>query len=471
MKIKSATIACVILVVCILVGCSVDRWSSVESGEYVVAREAGTVNAIALSEIQKLEIDRDEGVAVFTQVDGPEIVVAFVPRDKAVWPSGCPTNINATRMEVLDLEESPLTIGSITLSDPILVRGCPPDPPQVILREDGAIGGGGGACVHRDQCIFFEQGERSASVPVTFTRVPPATSTSSPAATSTAAPAPTPVSGPQGPVPTPVPMKTGPVVDIPGSEYGVVELNSLDWPACCLDVAPRGERLAFATCHTMVQKIYVQNVDGSGLKEINSLRTHDGDGTCPDPAWSPDGRQLAFANYDYGLNVVNADGTNLTRLEAKGMAPVWSPDGQEIAFTAHPSQHELVIGVMNRDGTDLRLLTNNEGGDQRPAWSPDGQHIAFVSDRDGNREIYVMNKDGSDQRRLTYNEAQDWGPVWSPDGRYIVFTSDRNGHNGIYVVNSDGTDERWLLDTDAPQRWPMDVTKVRFIEYASHETR
>jgi Tol biopolymer transport system component len=276
--------------------------------------------------------------------------------------------------------------------------------------------------------------------------------------------APTPTPGPTRPLATPVPMKTGPVVDIPGSPYSVIELSILDPPACCLAAAPDGERHAFATCRTMAQKVYVQNVDGSGLKEISSLRIQDGDGPCPDPAWSPDSRQLVFANYDYSLYVVNADGTNLTRLVPEGFDPVWSPDGQQIAFTAHHAQKGVAIGVMNGDGNDFRLLTNSEGRDQRPAWSPDGQHIAFVSDRDGNQEIYVMNRDGSEQRRLTYHEAQDWGPVWSPDGRYIVFSSDRNGRNGLYAMNSDGTDQRWLMDTDAPARWPMDTTRVRFVE-------
>jgi Tol biopolymer transport system component len=275
-----------------------------------------------------------------------------------------------------------------------------------------------------------------------------------------------PATGPRWPIPTPVPIETAPVVDIPGGNYGVVELGPIDPPACCLDVAPDGERLAFATCRTVAQRVFVQNVDGSGLKEISSLRISDGDGPCPDPAWSPDGRQLVFVNYDYSLYVVNADRTNLTRLEPRGMAPVWSPDGQEIAFTAHHSQEESVIGVMNRDGSDLRLLTDNGAHDRLPSWSPDGQQIAFVSDRDGNEELYVMNRDASDQRRLTYHEAQDWGPVWPPDGRHIVFTSDRNGQNGIYVMSQDGADQRWLMDTDAPRRWPMDTTRVRFIEVA-----
>ncbi|MDY6876648.1 MAG: hypothetical protein SWK90_10680 [Chloroflexota bacterium] len=70
---------------------------------------------------------------MFTLTDGTEIVASFVPRDRAEWPSGCPANINSTRMEVLDIEEDPLTIGAVVFSDPILVRDCPPDPMRVVL--------------------------------------------------------------------------------------------------------------------------------------------------------------------------------------------------------------------------------------------------------------------------------------------------------------------------------------------------
>ncbi len=302
--------------------------------------------------------------------------------------------------------------------------------------------------------------------PITFTTLPSSTVTPTPASTPTAAPTPTPTTGPPPPIPTPIPPETDPLVEIPGSNYGLVELTSLDMPACCPTVAPGGQRLAFATCRTMVQKVYVQNIDGSSPKEISSLRIQNGDGPCPDPAWSPDGRQIAFVHYDHSLYVVNADGTGLTRLEPEGRDPNWSPDGQQIAFTAHHFEKGLAIAVMYRDGSDVRLLTTYEARDQRPAWSPDGQQLAFVSDRDGNREIYVMNSDGNDQRRLTYHEAQDWGPVWSPDGRHLVFTSDRSGQNGIYVMNSDGSNQTRLMAADAPGRWPMDVTRVRFVESA-----
>lgn len=161
-NIRRAAVGVTFFAAVMLSGCLADRWVGVEPGEYVVAHRSGTANATALAEIQKLEIDRDKGVAIFSLVGKQDSFVPFTPRGRAEWPSGCPTNINATRMEVLDLEETPLIIGSITLRQPVLVRGCPPDPIHVILREDGPIGGGGGACTDLNRCVFFEPQPASA---------------------------------------------------------------------------------------------------------------------------------------------------------------------------------------------------------------------------------------------------------------------------------------------------------------------
>jgi hypothetical protein len=139
----------------LLAGCSMDRWAEVEPGEYVLVDEGAATTIPVAREIQKLDIDRDERLMVLTLVDGSEIVAAFVPRDRTAWPAGCPTNIHSTRMEVLDIVQDPLTIGASSFSRPILVRDCPPDPARIVLREDGAIGGGGTACPYPEPCIYF----------------------------------------------------------------------------------------------------------------------------------------------------------------------------------------------------------------------------------------------------------------------------------------------------------------------------
>jgi hypothetical protein len=144
-------------------GCSMSRWAGVDPGEYAVFHGGVAAQSTAVQGIQKLMVDRDRGLMVFTLVDGSEIVASFVPRDRREWPVGCPTNIHSTRMEVLEIAEDPLTIGETVLNHPILVRDCPPDPLRLVLREDGAIGGGGNACPSLEPCIFFAPGSTASS--------------------------------------------------------------------------------------------------------------------------------------------------------------------------------------------------------------------------------------------------------------------------------------------------------------------
>jgi len=231
--------------------------------------------------------------------------------------------------------------------------------------------------------------------------------------------------------------------------------------------------------------LYVVNADGSGQRLLTRRASTD------TPAWSPDGRSIAFQSLRDGLGevyVMSADGTaqrNLTRSPATDFGPVWSLDGREIAFTSDRDGNAEVY-VMNADGTGQRNLTRNPASDVGPVWLPDGRKIAFVSDRSGGRwpdetyitnadgsgqrkwglggpvwspdgrrivfvrgrggaeEIYVMNADGSGKRRLTRNSAEDSSPAWSPDGRRIVFISIRDGTQAIYVINADGSGQRRL---------------------------
>ena len=94
---------------------------------------------------------------------------------------------------------------------------------------------------------------------------------------------------------------------------------------------------------------------------------------------------------------MNADGTGVTQLtdnDGRDGFPAWSPNGKQIAFDSS-RDGDLEIFVMNADGTGVTQLTDNDDYDGFPVWSPNGKQIAFMGNRDGDREIFVMNADGS----------------------------------------------------------------------------
>jgi Tol biopolymer transport system component len=142
----------------------------------------------------------------------------------------------------------------------------------------------------------------------------------------------------------------------------------------------------------------------------------------------------------------------LTHDPVSDFDPAWSPEGRLIAFRRIvPSSRgrgyrgfDTELHVMNADGSARRKLARMSNSDGSFSWSPDGRRIAFVSKRDGNDEVYVINVDGSRLRNLTRNPARDGDPKWSPDGRMIGFVSNRGGNRDIYVVNTDGSGLRNL---------------------------
>jgi Tol biopolymer transport system component len=200
--------------------------------------------------------------------------------------------------------------------------------------------------------------------------------------------------------------------------------------------------------------IYVVNADGTNLRRLTEGWAWD-----IEPAWSPDGAQIAFVSTRDGqrdLYTMNADGSSTRRLTDDVWpdgAPAWSPDGMSIAFQSSREGSDDIY-VMNADGTDRRRLTSDPGIELHPAWSPDGTRIAFMAGRGFDFDIYVMHADGSGRTRLTSAPGIDGDPAWSPDGASIAFASQRalervpeiDAYEGeLYLMRSDGTGQQRVL--------------------------
>ncbi len=202
-----------------------------------------------------------------------------------------------------------------------------------------------------------------------------------------------------------------------------------------------GTKIAFNSNRDGVNVIYIMNADGTGITRL--LNTAE---LSYAPSWSPDDTKIVFAGVRNGaeeINIVNIDGSDEIRLTGPGNeSPDWSPDGTKIVFASYRNGNTSPeIYVMNADGTNQTRLTDSSGANFWPRWSPDGTKIVFMSSRTDNYEIYTMNADGTNQTRLTNTSGLNLNPNWSPDGTKIVFASTRDGNYEIYTMNADGTNQ------------------------------
>ena len=186
--------------------------------------------------------------------------------------------------------------------------------------------------------------------------------------------------------------------------------------------SPDGESIAFASNRGGLFKIYVMSADGSGTRLLAPRRSSGGGSYTP--AWSPDGTRIAFSSSAATPNnaeiyVVRTDGKQLRRLTfTKGDVdmlgddswPAWSPDGKRIAFSSNRTG-DGEIWIMNANGTGQRRVGGlPKRDDWAPSFAPDGAQIAFHSlDAVGTARLFVVRPGGS---ALTSLGVRGQDPTW-----------------------------------------------------------
>lgn len=164
----------------------------------------------------------------------------------------------------------------------------------------------------------------------------------------------------------------------------------------------------------------------------------------------------------YDIFTIKPDGGsrfNVTKNSSQDFSPAWSPDGKRLAYSCYDG--DLEICTIKPDGGGKRQLTHNSARDETPAWSPDGKRIAYASDEDGDAEIYsIKAADGSGERQLTHNSTYDFRPDYAPNGKRIAYSGEdgTGGDNEIFTIKAGGGGRynvtKNSLDDDSPSYSP-----------------
>src|SRR5579871_4354018 len=150
----------------------------------------------------------------------------------------------------------------------------------------------------------------------------------------------------------------------------------------------------------------------------------------PTPTTTLENSEIAYVSH-WSIYVMDADGLGarcLTICDQKiarknqSFAPAWSHDGRQIAFKGYRADADndgWGIFVMNADGSNTHRLADYTMCDPEPivdppTWSPDDLHIAFIACQQEGRGLYVMDADGSNLKQLA--KIDGWSPAWSPNG-------------------------------------------------------
>jgi TolB protein len=232
------------------------------------------------------------------------------------------------------------------------------------------------------------------------------------------------------------------------------------------------------------KEIFAMDWDGDNMSQLTTHRS-----ISISPAWSPDGKKVAYTSYvkKIGSKFRNADMLLLNLTTGKrellsyrqgiNSGAAFAADGNSIYLTisqgTNPDIHQIGL-----DGKVISKTTNGPAGamNVEPATCSDSNVIAFSSDRAGRPMIYTAKRDGSSPTRVTFAGVFNSSPSLSPDCKKIAFAGQSDDHFDIFVMNVDGTGMLRLTSAKKPNgRWssnedPSFSPDGRFVMYTSNRT-
>jgi TolB protein len=231
---------------------------------------------------------------------------------------------------------------------------------------------------------------------------------------------------------------------------------------------PFDSRLAFvSTRGGRFKEIYMQAIDGQDVFQLTNNRTIN-----LFPSWERSPRFLMYLSYKTGdpaLYVVDLQReveTRLASMRGRVIGGSLAPDGTRIA-AAIERDGVTNLYLLDRNGREIRALTQTLSINVGPAFSPDGRRIAFTSDRSGTPQIWVMPADGGSARRLTYRGSYNTSAAFSPKGDRIAYQSRERGRFQIYVISADGGEPTRISDGAGSDQSPTWSPDGRYLAFAS----
>ncbi len=237
--------------------------------------------------------------------------------------------------------------------------------------------------------------------------------------------------------------------------------------------SPDGKRVAFINFNTVSPQVWSIAISGDGLQSI----TKHGTGDKSWPIYSPDGKSIYYNRGETFWKTPVSPATGAAVGEPIKVADLGttvirnatlSASGKWIAYTASTSTNNLISvplsPLTNQPDGSPSFLTNQPGTRHvSPAFSPDGTRIAFSAYTKGNvSNVWIANADGGNLNQVT--TAGGRVPSWYPDGKQLAFMSDRQGRRRFWTVAAAGGNEKVLFETDGIDnaRMSPDANQVAF---------